>query len=68
MACPWEESRTRLARVGFERVAGYLDGGMSRWASEQKPSAQIMQITAPELNRELADEPGSIQIVDVRRK
>jgi rhodanese-related sulfurtransferase len=63
-----EESRTRLARVGFERVAGYLDGGMTRWAAEQKPTAQIMQITAAELNRELAEEPGSIQIVDVRRK
>ncbi len=63
-----EESRTRLARVGFERVAGYLDGGMTRWAGEQKPTAQIMQITAAELNRELAEEPGSIQIVDVRRK
>src|SRR5579863_1466190 len=30
-----EESRTRLARVGFERVAGYLDGGMPRWVAEQ---------------------------------
>jgi hydroxyacylglutathione hydrolase len=27
-----------------------------------------MQITAAELNRELAEDPGSIQIVDVRRK
>src|SRR5579872_1833145 len=62
-----EESRMRLARVGFERVAGYLDGGMTRWAAEQKPTAQIMQITAADLNRELAEEPGSIQIVDVRR-
>ena len=63
-----EESRTRLARVGFERVAGYLDGGMPRWVADQKPSAQIMQITAAELQRELDEEPGAIQIVDVRRK
>jgi glyoxylase-like metal-dependent hydrolase (beta-lactamase superfamily II)/3-mercaptopyruvate sulfurtransferase SseA len=63
-----EESRTRLARVGFERVAGYLDGGMTRWAEENRPAAQIMQISAGELSRELAEEPGSIQIVDVRRK
>jgi glyoxylase-like metal-dependent hydrolase (beta-lactamase superfamily II)/rhodanese-related sulfurtransferase len=63
-----EESRTRLARVGFERVAGYLDGGMPRWAADQMPTAQIMQITAAELQRELDEEPGSIQIVDVRRK
>ncbi len=63
-----EESRTRLARVGFERVAGHLDGGMPRWVADQMPTAQIMQITAAELRRELDDEPGSIQIVDVRRK
>jgi glyoxylase-like metal-dependent hydrolase (beta-lactamase superfamily II)/rhodanese-related sulfurtransferase len=63
-----EESRTRLARVGFERVAGYLDGGMPRWVANQMPTAQIMQITAAELERERNDEPGSIQIVDVRRK
>ena len=63
-----EESRTRLARVGFESVEGYLRGGMSQWAAEQKPAAQIMQITAAELRRELDAEPGSIQIVDVRRK
>jgi glyoxylase-like metal-dependent hydrolase (beta-lactamase superfamily II)/rhodanese-related sulfurtransferase len=63
-----EESQTRLARVGFESVVGYLEGGMTRWAAEQKPAAQIMQITAAELQRELAADPGSIQIVDVRRK
>jgi hydroxyacylglutathione hydrolase len=63
-----EESRTRLARVGFENVAGYLEGGMTRWAAEQKPAAQILQITAAELERELAQDPGLIQIVDVRRK
>jgi hydroxyacylglutathione hydrolase len=54
--------------VGFESVAGYLDGGMTRWAAGRAPTAQIMQITAAELNRELTEEPGSIQIVDVRRK
>lgn len=63
-----EESRTRLARVGFERVAGYLEGGMPRWVADQMPTAQTMQITAAELKRELDEEPGSIQIVDVRRK
>ena len=63
-----EESRMRLARVGFEHVAGYLDGGMTRWAAEQKAAAQILQISAGELNREVAEDPGAIQLVDVRRK
>jgi len=49
-------------------VAGYLDGGMPRWVADQMPTVQIMQITAAELKQELDQEPGSIQIVDVRRK
>jgi glyoxylase-like metal-dependent hydrolase (beta-lactamase superfamily II)/rhodanese-related sulfurtransferase len=63
-----EESRMRLARVGMERVAGSLKGGMAQWAAEQKPAAQIAQIAAEELSRELAASPDSIQVVDVRRK
>jgi hydroxyacylglutathione hydrolase len=63
-----EESRMRLARVGVERVAGFLQGGMAQWAAEQKPAAQIAQIPVEELNRELAASPDSIQVVDVRRK
>lgn len=63
-----EESRMRLARVGMERVAGFLQGGMERWAAEQKPAAQIAQIAAEALSHELAASPDSIQVVDVRRK
>jgi hydroxyacylglutathione hydrolase len=63
-----EESRTRLARVGFENVSGYLEGGMAEWAAAKQTAAQILQITAAELQRELAENPGSLQIVDVRRK
>src|SRR5258708_29004102 len=63
-----EGSRTCLARVGFENVAGVLRGGLRRCVAQRKPPAQILQISAGELNRELAEDPGSIQIVDVRRK
>jgi hydroxyacylglutathione hydrolase len=63
-----EESRMRLARVGMERVAGFLQGGMAQWAAEQKPAAQIAQIPVEELNRELAAGPDSVQVVDVRRR
>jgi glyoxylase-like metal-dependent hydrolase (beta-lactamase superfamily II)/rhodanese-related sulfurtransferase len=63
-----DESRMRLARVGMEHVAGCLEGGMAQWAAEQKPAAQIAQIAVEELNRELAANPDSIQVVDVRRK
>ena len=62
-----EESRLRLARVGLERVAGSLAGGMAQWAEEKMPTAQILQIPAEELCRELAQDPGGLQVIDVRR-
>lgn len=59
-----EESRTRLTRVGIERVIGSLKGGMAQWAMEHRPTAEIPQIPVAELNRELTH----IQVVDVRRQ
>jgi hydroxyacylglutathione hydrolase len=59
-----EESRTRLARVGIERVTGCLKGGMAQWAAERRPAAEIAQIPVEELSRELS----SVQVIDVRRE
>ena len=59
-----EESRMRLARVGIERIAGTLRGGMAQWAMEKRPTAEIAQVPVDELNREA----GHVQIVDVRRQ
>jgi len=59
-----EESRIRLARVGIERVAGCLRGGMAQWAREQRPAAEVAQIPVEELNRELS----SVQVIDVRNR
>lgn len=61
------ESRLRLARVGLERVTGALGGGMAKWAEEKMPTAQILQIPADELRRELTEDPGGVQVIDVRR-
>jgi rhodanese-related sulfurtransferase len=61
-----EESRTRLARVGIERIAGYLDGGISAWQRSGRQVAQFAQISAGELRQLLVREPG-MQLVDVRR-
>jgi len=58
-----EESRMRLARVGVERVVGSLRGGMAEWARENRPVAEIGQISAEELARQL----DSVQVIDVRR-
>ncbi|HEY8148892.1 MAG TPA: rhodanese-like domain-containing protein [Vicinamibacteria bacterium] len=61
------EAVVRLARVGLEAVAGYLDGGVAAWDRAGLPLVARAQITVDELaarRREVAD----LQVVDVRRK
>lgn len=58
-----EEARTRLARVGIERVAGVIDGGIAGWAAAGLPLAMMRQITVQDLH----EAHGEFQIVDVRR-
>ena len=41
-----EESITRLSRVGFDNIIGYLDGGLETWKEAGKPIQEINQITA----------------------
>ncbi len=61
-----EEARTRLARVGIESVAGYLDGGALAWELSGRKLAQTPQVSAADLGREILERPGEIQVVDVR--
>jgi hydroxyacylglutathione hydrolase len=60
-----DEVITRLSRVGFDKVNGYLDGGLSVWAGAGYPVAKVEQIDAVQLS-ELIDK-GEEHIVDVRR-
>jgi glyoxylase-like metal-dependent hydrolase (beta-lactamase superfamily II)/rhodanese-related sulfurtransferase len=46
-----EESRVRLARVGIERVIGYLDGGIAGWIQYGRPLDHIPQVAVHELAR-----------------
>jgi hydroxyacylglutathione hydrolase len=59
------ESRMRLARVGIERVAGYLEGGIEAWERANLPVGQLPQITVEELDGWRAAQ--DLQIADVRR-
>jgi glyoxylase-like metal-dependent hydrolase (beta-lactamase superfamily II)/rhodanese-related sulfurtransferase len=61
-----EESRMRLARVGIERVAGYLEGGIDAWQRSGRRVGQSAQVSAVEL-RNLLAAGDEIQVVDVRR-
>lgn len=61
------EAAMRLARVGLEKVAGHLAGGVAAWDHAGLPLVARPQITVDELaarRREVAD----LQVVDVRRQ
>ena len=60
------EARVRLARIGVEDVAGYLDGGFEGWRAAGLPVESVSQITAQELWARLND--GGIDVLDVRRE
>jgi glyoxylase-like metal-dependent hydrolase (beta-lactamase superfamily II)/rhodanese-related sulfurtransferase len=62
-----EESRLRLARVGIEKVAGYLAGGILGWQKAGFPLAEVPQISVHDLQAVLLHDPASVQVVDVRR-
>jgi hydroxyacylglutathione hydrolase len=62
-----EEAITRLSRVGYDSVIGYLRGGMEAWKNAGKELDSVSTISADELAKLLAKDP-SIQILDVRKK
>jgi glyoxylase-like metal-dependent hydrolase (beta-lactamase superfamily II)/rhodanese-related sulfurtransferase len=56
-----EEAVMRLARVGYERVIGVLDGGIDGWRAAGLPITSLAQVPAGML----AD--GARRVLDVRR-
>jgi hydroxyacylglutathione hydrolase len=60
------EAVVRLARVGLERVVGWLEGGVDAWRGAGGPVEVTPQITVAELRDRLAA-TSNLQIVDVRR-
>jgi len=60
------EARMRLARIGIEDVAGYLEGGAEGWQKAGLPVEQVNQITPQELAIRLSQ--GGIRVLDVRRE
>lgn len=56
-------ARKHLARIGLERVVGWLQGGMMAWARSGRPYAHLPTLSGPALRQEL----GRVRILDVRR-
>ena len=61
-----EEAITRLSRVGFDNVIGYLDGGVEAWQSADKEIDTLKSVSAKEF-KSVIEKDNSIKIVDVRK-
>lgn len=62
-----EEAITRLARVGYDNCAGYLQGGMEAWKQAGKEIDTVTSISAEAFSNLLAENP-SLAAFDVRKK
>jgi glyoxylase-like metal-dependent hydrolase (beta-lactamase superfamily II)/rhodanese-related sulfurtransferase len=59
-----EEAVLQLRRVGFDRIAGFLDGGMLAWGSQGLPIARVPVIAAGETDALVRS--GEAVLIDVR--
>ncbi|MDV3971272.1 MBL fold metallo-hydrolase [Elizabethkingia anophelis] len=60
-----EEVITRLSRVGFDNVVGYLNGGLSAWQSAGKETDSVERITPEEFAQRYTEDA---KIIDVRKE
>ncbi len=61
-----EEVVTRLARVGFDNVLGYLKGGISAWVAAGKEIDSVNRISAVQFEMEF--KPKESLVIDVRKE
>ena len=62
-----KESVVRLARVGFSKMKGYLDGGFSAWQQAGLPIDMVIDVEADELAMDIPFDE-NLLVVDVRRE
>jgi hydroxyacylglutathione hydrolase len=60
-----EEAITRLARVGFDHILGFVKGGVDAWKNAGLPTDALESIAASELEQQLTAEKS--EVVDVRK-
>ena len=60
-----EEVITRLSRVGFDHVLGYLEGGFESWKNSGKEIDAIHRISAEEFSSKYNEDS---KVVDVRKE
>lgn len=61
-----EEAVTRLSRVGFDNVRGFLNGGYGTWHTSPKEKDKVNRISAEEFAARV--KTGEDEIIDVRKQ
>ncbi|MCC5917655.1 MAG: MBL fold metallo-hydrolase [Cryomorphaceae bacterium] len=61
-----EEAVTRLSRVGFDNVLGYLAGGVNRWVADNRELDTVNRITADQFANSV--KIGEHIVFDVRKE
>jgi hydroxyacylglutathione hydrolase len=61
------EATTELIRIGYERVFGWLEGGVDAWAASGRPIARYETTTMRELGMEHAAGKSDGLLLDVRQ-
>lgn len=61
-----KDSIVRLARVGFDKVIGYLDGGFEAWKKAGEPVDLIIDVEPEELVLDIPHDE-NLLVLDVRR-
>ncbi|MEY8758079.1 MBL fold metallo-hydrolase [Chryseobacterium tongliaoense] len=59
-----EETITRLSRVGFDNVLGYLKGGFEAWKNSGKETDEVKRISPAEFAEQF---DGNSKVIDVRK-
>jgi hydroxyacylglutathione hydrolase len=61
-----KESIVRMARVGFSKVMGFLDGSYEAWVNAGEPVDMIIDVEADELMMDIPHDDRAV-VLDVRR-
>lgn len=62
-----EETVVRLSRVGFDKMKGYLKGGLEAWLSAGEKQDMIVDVEADELAMDMPHD-NNLVVLDVRRE
>jgi hydroxyacylglutathione hydrolase len=63
-----DEVITRLSRVGYDNIAGYLNGGFETWQKSGKEIDKVRSISPEEFAKIYKEADGNILVKDVRKE